>query len=484
MSATGRELYDRGVACEQAGDAVGAFEAYRLSAKADPGIAAPFVGLARILGGNHQRSEAVACLERAVAREPSNVAIRVLLGRTLSQDGKLHRARRELEEALRLDGEADTAALELGAVCEDMGDRETAAAVYSRLLQATPGHPVAVAGLLGVAKGVALADAVEAAAPIMARGIDADAAVVGYALGKALARLDRHDDAFAAWEAANAARRRVAGPFDRAVFDARVDALIEIFSAEFFAGRRGWGDASQRPVFIVGLPRSGTSLTEQVLASHPAVFGAGELDILADLATGAPDRLGCADLAWPQIAPALELRHTSAMAAEHLSRLGALAPPTAVRVIDKQPLNFWHLPLIALTFPNARIIHCTRDLRDNGLSIFAEDFSPEQRWGTDLGDIAHYALGCRRLIAHCRAVSGLAVLDVAYEDLVADLEKQSRRLLDFLGLDFDPAVLRFHENDRAVQTPSRWQVRTPLYSASSGRWRRYERHLAALSDAL
>jgi tetratricopeptide (TPR) repeat protein len=335
MSATGRELYDQGVACEQAGDAAGAFEAYRLSAKADPGIAAPFVGLARILGGNHQRGEAIACLERAIACEPRNAVIRVMLGRILSQDGKLQRARRELEEALRLDSAADTAAIELGAVCEDMGDRDEAAAVYARLLKARPGHAAALAGLLGVADADALEAAIGAAAPILQAGDDRDAAAVAYALGKALARRGRDDEAFAAWDAANAARRRAAGPFDRAAFDARVDVMIEIFTADFFAARRGWGDPSQRPVFIVGLPRSGTSLTEQVLASHPAVFGAGELDILTDLATGTPDRLGRLDLAWPQTAPALGQQDVAAIAVEHLARLAALAPGDAQRVIDK-----------------------------------------------------------------------------------------------------------------------------------------------------
>ncbi len=483
MSAAGKELYDKGVACEKAGDAVGAFEAYRLSAKADPRAAAPYVGLAGILSRNHQRAEAVACLERAVGCDPKNAPIRVLLGRTLAQDGKLDEAKRQFEAALEFDEHADGAAVGLGALFEDLGDRAAAAGTYRRLLAAKPFHAEALAGLLSVAEGDALEIAIGNARDCVRVAPDSDAALVGYALGKALARLGRHDEAFAAWAAANAARRRTADPFDRKEFDARIDRLIEIFSQAFFDARRGWGVPSARPVFIIGLPRSGTTLTEQILAGHEHVHGAGELDVLTDMATGTSDRLGRADPPWPETALELKSDHIAAIATDHLDRLNAFSPREAMRVIDKQPLNFWHLGLVALAFPNAQIIHCTRDIRDCGLSIFAEDFTSAQRWATDLDDIVHYWRGYRRLMQHWAAVSGLRMIDIRYEDLVTDLEDQAKRLLDFLTLPWDPSVLRFHEQDRAVQTPSRWQVRKPLYSSSHGRWRAYERHLAPLTVA-
>lgn len=483
MGVSGRQLYDQGVAYEKAGDSVGAFEAYRRSAKADPRVAAPYVGLARLLSGNHQRAEALACLERAAACEPDNTTIRILLGRTLSQDGKLQDARRQFEWAMSLGDPAGAAAVELGALCEDVGERAEAADVYRRLLQAKPSHAEALAGLLAVAEGDELETTFDAAQDRLRAAPDSDAAIIGYALGKALGRQGRHDEAFAAWSVANTARRRSAGPFDREAFDDRIDRLIEIFSARFFAARGGWGDPSERPVFIVGLPRSGTTLTEQILAGHTQVHGAGELDLLTDMATGTPDRLGRADPPWPEAALELEAGHVAAIASDHLSRLDGLAPGTADRIIDKQPLNFWHLGLVALTFPNARVIHCTRDICDGGLSIFSENFTDEQRWSTDLGDIVHYWRGYRRLMAHWAWVSGPAMLDLRYEDLVSDMEGQSRRLLDFLGLAWNPAVLSFHEQARAVQTPSRWQVRTPLYSSSSGRWRAYEGHLGPLMAA-
>lgn len=483
MASAGKDLYEQGLAREQAGDIPGAFEAFRLSAKADPKIAAPYAGLARILMRNHQRREAITCLQRAAGCEPANAAILTLLGQAFAQDGQLARAQQSFETARRLDPHSAGAAIGLASALEDLGARAEAARVYQDLLRRVPGDGEALAGWLGVAEGKELDEGLRVAQEGLQHAGDRDAALIGYALGKALARKGDHAGAYAAWADANAARRQLSGSFDAAYFDARIDRLIALFTRDFFLERRGWGDASARPVFVVGLPRSGTTLTEQILAGHPSVFGAGELDVLTDMATGAPDRLGRPEPSWPEAALELERGHVDAIARDHLARLDALAPRSASRVVDKQPLNFWHLGLVALAFPNARIVHCTRDIRDNGLSIFAENFTPEQRWATDLADIAHYWRGYRRLMAHWKAATDLRVLDVGYEETVGDLEAQARRLTAFLDLPWDPAVLAFHETERAVQTPSRWQVRRPLYDTSVARWRPYEAHLDPLVRA-
>lgn len=483
MAAAGKDLYEQGLAREQAGDVPGAFESFRRSAKADPRIAAPYVGLSRLLMRNHQRAEAIACLERAAMCEPSNAAIYTLLGQALAQDGQLNAARERFELALRHKPQSVGAAIGLALALEDLGERQEAVGVYRKLLEHSPGDGEALAGLLSVADGEALEQVIGVAKEALQHAPDRDAALIGYGLGKALARNKEHEAAFAAWSRANAARRHCAGAFDAAYFDQRIDRMIEIFSAPFFDARRGWGDSSDQPVFVIGLPRSGTTLTEQILAGHPSVYGAGELDVLTDMATGTPDRLGRPDPAWPEAAIQLQTHHAEVIARDHLARLNMLAPSDAQRVVDKQPLNFWHLGLVALTFPNARIVHCTRDIRDNGLSIFAENFTDEQRWATDLADIAQYWRGYRKLMAHWKRVSGLNILDVSYEDIVADIEGQSRKLTAFLGLPWDASVLSFHEAERAVQTPSRWQVRQPLYSSSVGRWRAYEARLAPLVRA-
>ncbi len=236
-------------------------------------------------------------------------------------------------------------------------------------------------------------------------------------------------------------------------------------------------------MFIIGLPRSGTTLVEQILASHPQVHAAGELDALADLATATPDRVQRYDLSWPQTASELSGEHVSDIARAYLDRSAAPVGSAALRTVDKHPLNFRYLGLAALALPSARIIHCRRDIRDNALSIFAEDFTSEQRWATDIADIVHYGRNCRRIIDHWQEATELAFLDVDYEETVADLPGQARRLLDFLGLPWDPAVLDFHKVSRAIQTPSRWQVRQPIYTGSVGRWRRHAAELAPIFTA-
>ncbi|MEO0973843.1 MAG: sulfotransferase, partial [Pseudomonadota bacterium] len=156
---------------------------------------------------------------------------------------------------------------------------------------------------------------------------------------------------------------------------------------------------------------------------------------------------------------------------------------SAVRIIDKQPLNFWQLGLAAIALPHAKIIHCTRDIRPNGFSIYSQNFNVHQRWSTDLEDIATYWRGYRRLMAHWEAATSLQMMEAPYEAMVQDPEGQARQLLDFLELPWDPSVLAFHESSRAVQTPSRWQVRQPIYTSSKARWEHYEAHLAPLIAA-
>ncbi|MHB9878363.1 sulfotransferase [Pacificimonas sp. ICDLI1SI03] len=482
MSEAGRELYEAAVACERAGDMAGAFEAFRDAAKADENVAAPYVGLARILTRNHQRVDAIACLWRASACEPRNVSVWNALGQTLASEGRLDEAEQAYRRALDLQPEALVPALRLAQLYEDKGDRRAAKEAYERLLRGHADEAEGLVGLLAVAEGASLASAIESARRRIAKVDERDAALIGYALGKALARSGEHEAAFAAWRAANQARQRQAGLFDRNGFDRRIDRLIELFSSEFFAAREGWGTASERPVFIVGLPRSGTTLTEQVLASHPLIHGAGELDVLTDMATGTPDRLGGNELSWPETAPHLSREHVDAIGADYLQRLAAVSDPGAAHVVDKQPLNFWHLGLVALALPGARIIHCTRDVRDNGLSIYVENFALDQRWATDLDDIAHYWRGYRRLMGHWQEVLGPRMVEARYEDMIDGLEPQSRALLDFLDVEWDERVLSFHNSKRAVQTPSRWQVRRPIYASSQGRWRRYAANLQPLID--
>jgi hypothetical protein len=255
--------------------------------------------------------------------------------------------------------------------------------------------------------------------------------------------------------------------------------MIRTYSTAFFFERRRFGLGSDQPVFIVGLPRSGTTLTEQILSAHPRLHGAGELPDLARLAISA---LGPDDSTW-QAATLLEENQSRTLARRYLEALRNGAPKRRLRLSDKSPLNFFQLAFAALLFPNARVVHCRRAARDTALSIWMENFNPEQHYATDFADLAFFTAEYERLMAHWRDALPLKILDLQYEDTVADLEGQARRLIAFLGAPWNDRCLDFHVNARAVQTPSRWQVRRPIYSRSIGRWKAYAEYLPELDSA-
>jgi len=250
----------------------------------------------------------------------------------------------------------------------------------------------------------------------------------------------------------------------------KVDESIARWTPDFFARTRDWGEPSELPVFIVGMPRSGTSLVEQIASSHPDVFGAGELRDIANISKS---------LSWSQCQPG----PIKDAARKQLDRLLALGG-SALRAIDKMPSNVKHLGLIATLFPSARVILCRRDPRDTCLSCFFQHFGVGNLFSFDLREYGHLYVHTDRLAAHWLKVLPLPILQVQYEDLVADLEGQSRRLISFLGLPWNPACLDFHRAERIVQTFSAWQVRQPIYTRSVGRWRNYQRHLGPLFEAL
>jgi len=258
--------------------------------------------------------------------------------------------------------------------------------------------------------------------------------------------------------------------------------VIATFGAEFFARTDRAGSQSELPVFIVGMPRSGTTLVEQILASHPMVHGAGELDYMRRIMQTLPERLGV-QRPIPECAANIDTALAERIAEEHLQHLREHSA-SALRITDKTPSNFLRLGLIALLFPKARIIHCQRDPLDTCLSCYFLRFGQGQAFAYDLDDLGRYYRDCARLMEHWRRVLPSPLLEVPYEALVADQEGWSRRLIAFLGLDWDDRCLAFYRSERQVKTASVWQVRQPVYASSIGRWRRYAKHLGPLFAAL
>jgi tetratricopeptide (TPR) repeat protein len=480
---TAKDWYELGNESKHNGDHTAALGYFKQSIKLNTHVAAPWIGIAKLLDTNSQFEEARQCFMHAVVADPKHLMARQMLAVSHQKLGYVEEAEHEYNHAIKLQPNSAISYFGLGQLLEDIGKPEQAAGAYRKAIQCAPEKQDALANLLGLSKHVDISKEIKQAENLLKNLKLREKALVAYGLGKAHQQSKNYEAAFTAFDVANTARKSVSGAFNRKAFDTRIEKMITLFSSEFFQARKDWGHSTERPVFIVGLPRSGTTLTEQILASHPQCFGAGELNVLTDLATGTPDRLGNGEISWPQTAGYLSKQQLVDLAEDYLIDSGKRASAQVQKIVDKQPLNFWHLGLIAMAFPNSRVVHCTRDIRDCGLSIYTQNFNETQSWSTDLDDIAYYWQGYKKLMTHFKQVSGLQILEVNYEETVTDIKQQSRKLLDFVGLAWNEKVLSFHQSDRAVQTPSRWQVRQPLYHSSKARWRNYENYLAPLIKA-
>lgn len=412
-----------------------------------------------------RHAEALRLYERIADAERSDD---VMLFLRLSQCRRRSGAPESALDAIRLGVERcpDEALLwhELGWVQEDLGDPAQAREAYARAHALQPGWADPVGSIIALERGAASGDIIGKAEAMLV-----DAAVPGqqkaflhHVLGKRSDGLGDHAAAVAHWDAANRLRRSQDGVFDRDAHVARVDAIIATFTAERLRSDRDPASHDERPTFVVGMPRSGTTLVEQILAAHPQAHGCGELTAIPDIV----DAMSGAS-AWR------DEHHRLRHAQDYLDIATRHAPQDTRRLVDKQPYNFMHLGMIGMLFAHARIVWCRRDPRDIALSIYSESFAPSATHATDLGDIAFAIAQQERLMRHWQAVSPLPILEMHYERMVEDSEAQIRQLIDFAGLPWDARCLDFHASRRPVQTLSRWQVRQPMHARSVGRWRNY-----------
>jgi tetratricopeptide (TPR) repeat protein len=305
---------------------------------------------------------------------------------------------------------------------------------------------------------------------------------LNFALGKAYADLKDHRRSFEHLLAANQTKRAIF-PYDEQGSISAFNLLERIFSHELIKSKSGYGDPSRQPIFIVGMPRSGTTLVEQILASHSKVYGAGESEALRRTAH-VMYRADGTKIHYPNYMPGLDLADLAKLGAHYLTAINE-GRPSSERITDKMPANFLFVGLIHLILPNAKIIHTMRDPIDNCISCFSILFTNGQEFTYDLGELGRYYRRYERLMAHWHSVLPQnKILDVQYEDVVADLETEARRILAFCELPWDDRCLSFHETERPVRTASMTQVRQPIYSRAVGRWRVYEEFLGPLLEAL
>ncbi len=463
-------------------------QAYRTAVQLDPGDANAHIRLGLALQGQRRLADAEAAYRTATGLAPGLAGAWVNLGHALERQSRVGEAEAAYRGALGLAPALAGTHMNLGNVLKSQGRMPEAEQAYRAALALQPGYAQAYANLVTTKKYTSGKytsgdDADRTSMLELLRSCDlpdADAVHLHFALGKIDDDRGEYDAAFAHYREGNRIKRQSTG-FSASDFSAHVGRLIHTFDAALFARGDMLGARSELPVFIIGMARSGTTLVEQILSSHPAVHGAGELDRLAELAAGLSTG-GCRG--YPQATRELDDASAQRLAREYEARLRRDAPAGVQRASDKMPSNFLRLGLIALLFPQARVIHCRRDPLDVCLSIFFQEFSTGNDFAYDLTDIGWYYRQYERLMAHWRGVLPLKIFEIQYEDLVADTEAKTRALIEFLDLPWDQRCLAYTENRRPIQTGSIWQARQPIYASSVRRWRNYEKHLGPLKEAL
>ena len=463
-----------------------------------------------IYGQLGQYDNSARLCSQALAINPEYLEGHYYLGSALRLLGRTEQAISAFEYVLSKWPDNVEARYELGLVLEWAGDFDGAVSAFRAVQKIKPDHRGAIAGEVTVYEKRGETDVAWKTLRPHVEGQEIDSGMMAVAYGRlalstgrqntAIARLEQalgletlsgqekeglhyilgmlydskgdFDSAFSHYEEAN---RSKCASFDVQGFNSLIDAIIDRFSAEQLAKAPRSDCQSRRPVFVVGMMRSGTSLVEQILSSHTQIYGAGELPHIDRIA-------GSLAKAEPVITE-LACEQLNQQASLYLDRINEL-DRKAARVIDKMPQNFMHLGYISLLFPQARIIHCTRNALDTCLSCYFQNFSVVHTYTFDLEDLGHCYNGYRKLMKHWQGVLDIPVHEIRYESLITEPEREIAALLKSCGLDWESGCLDFHQNRRTVATASYGQVRRPLYSKSMGRWKNYEKHLGRLMEVL
>jgi tetratricopeptide (TPR) repeat protein len=424
---------------------------------------------------------ALTALQRAIKRKPDYAEALCNLGLALANLERFDEAEAKYLQAIRANPRYAAAYNNLGILLKDKGQLTEARRAFERAIDLAPSDFAYYDNLAAVtpfAAGDPYLSALETAVNDSTALSMADQIHLNFALAKAYDALSRPERAFGHLLKANRFKRELIA-YDEADTLGQMARLRELISREFIQGRQGYGEPSSVPVFIVGMTRSGTTLIEQILASHPQIFGAGELLLLDQLA-GSVRALLPGVPAFPEMALEMSPEHFRKLGTLYVEKLTQRAP-TAKRITDKMTVNFLFVGFIHLALPNATIIHAVRDPVDTCVSSFATHFTHGHEHTYDLAELGRYYRHYRELMAHWHDVLPPGrILDVHYEELVGDLEGVARRIVTHCGLTWDARCLDFHRNERPVRTASAAQVRWPIYRESVGRWRKYQNFLGPL----
>jgi tetratricopeptide (TPR) repeat protein len=454
------------------------------AAEIDASVANVPFNLSRLYLEQGKLDAAMSAARKAIKIDPGYPDYYIVLGAIQRAMGDLDESLNSLRGAVGMDPAHAMALNDLGVCLLVLGRFDEARLSFRRALDAEPRLAIAHenlarAGRFGDAdrKQIEFVEALASAA----NQTEKSQIHLHFALGKMLDDVGEYERAFQHFQSGNALEHKRMR-FDADAGRSFVERSRATFDAAFVEKKSTLGNPSHMPIFVVGMLRSGTTLVEQILASHPLIYAGGELEYFRSLARQLPERLGDGQ-PYPDCLKTLDAETIEAVSADYIEGLRKQMGE-AKRFTDKNPLNFEHLGLILLMFPNARVIHCRRHAMDLCLSVYFQHFSQRHDFAYSFADIAEYHRQYEQLMAHWHSVFPGRIHDVQYETLVADLETVSRDIIEYLDLEWDENCLEFHRTVRPVGTASHWQVRQPLYTRSVERWRHYEPCLAELRAVL
>lgn len=468
-----------GTILREQGKLAEAMTCYRTAIRLKPRYAHAHNNLGTLLHEQCNTREAIECYRKALKAEPRFAQAHYNLGITLQSEGAHSQALYHYEKSIQLEPGMVDAIASIARLYEKEGRFEDAQKCLKPYLGATP--PVSV--LLAYATLSRSMDRQQQATELLEKSIaqatpsPIQRQEMEYALGDLYDDLGEYDRAFSHYKIANGMRPN---EFDASTYQAHIKAITAYVDRTALENVGTTDIPTERAIFIVGMPRSGTSLIEQILASHPAVHGAGELPFVGNLVDELQRH---AQTPYPQLMTNVSADRVRELGRKYLKLLDGISK-SAHFITDKLPHNFLFIGLIHAALPGAKIIHCTRNPMDTCLSIYFHNFNSNHPYANDLTSLGQYYREYESLMQHWRKLLGTKLYEVSYEDLISLQEEKTRALLAHCGLEWDNACLEFHKTERIVNTPSYGQVRKPIYQSSRERWRNYENHLAPLKKSL
>lgn len=441
----------------------------------------PYFNLANVLSELSRYEEALQYYEKTIEIEPRQVDAYNRRGNALKNLNRFEEASESYRKAIDLNPSFADAWTGLARLQFELGNFEEAEEHYRKAHSIDPQLVEPLCGLAEI-KGYRVQGQIVSDIEEMLTDEDLSSnelAQLNHAFAKICDEAGRYDEAFLRF---SESKKLLKTDFDLESVVASYSALASLFDRKFFASRSGFGLQDERPVFIVGMPRSGTTLVEQILTSHHQIDGLGELRNIHIISMGLGGGID-KPVAFSEAVKLLKSSDAAEMAQKYCE-VFSRSKKAAIRLIDKNPHNFEMLGLIALLFPKAHIIHCRRDPLDTCVSMYTHKFSSEHGYNQDLFVLGRYFREYENLMAHWKDALPIQIFEFDYEKIIEDAEALSRSAISFLGLEWDPNCLNYRQQNRRVATPSLWQVRQPIYNKSVGRWRHYEKHLGPLKEAL